>query len=86
MRRWAGEGDGYVRVSGPCTANYHVVRETRWPAVLLEVGFITNAGDNQVFDGRFDELVEGIAAAILGVVSPGKAGAKACESCGRLLA
>lgn len=75
---------GY-RDRGVKTANFHVLRETRSPAVLLEVGFITNAGDNQVFDGRFDELAQGIAAAILGVVKPG-AGAKACENCGRLLA
>ena len=75
---------GY-RDRGVKTANFHVLRETRSPAVLLEVGFITNAGDNQVFDGRFYELAQGIAAAILGVVKPG-AGAKACENCGRLLA
>jgi len=75
---------GY-RDRGVKTANYHVLRETRSPAVLVEVGFITNSGDNQLFDGRFDDLVEAIAAAILGVVHP-NAGVKTCVSCGRLLA
>jgi len=74
------------RDRGVKTANFHVLRETRSPAVLLEVGFITNAKDNLLFDNNFNELTQAIAAAILGVVSPAKLGEKQCTTCGRLLA
>jgi len=57
------------RDRGVKTANYHVLRETHSPAVLLEVGFITNANDNNLFDKRFDELARRIAKAIVGVKS-----------------
>lgn len=46
-------------------ANFHVLRETRSPAVLIEVGFIDNTKDNELFDRKFDEIVEGITTAIL---------------------
>ena len=46
-------------------ANFHVLRETRSPAVLIEVGFIDNSKDNQIFDSKFSEIVEGITRAIL---------------------
>ncbi len=50
---------------GVKAANFHVLRETKAPAVLVEVGFIDNTGDNQLFDGKRDEIVAGIAKAIL---------------------
>ena len=34
------------------------------PSLLLEVGFITNTGDNQVFDEKLDETAEAIAETI----------------------
>lgn len=46
-------------------ANFHVLRETYAPAVLLEVGFIDNSGDNKIFDSRFDDIVEAIAEGII---------------------
>lgn len=46
-------------------ANFHVLRETRSPAVLIEVGFIDNTKDNQIFDSKFSEIVEAITRAIL---------------------
>ena len=50
---------------GVKAANFHVLRETKAPAVLVEVGFIDNTGDNQLFDSKRDEIVAAIAGAIL---------------------
>ncbi len=46
-------------------ANFHVLRETKAPAVLVEIGFIDNTKDNQLFDSKLDEIVTGISKAIL---------------------
>ena len=46
-------------------ANFHVLRETKSPAVLVEVGFIDNTKDNELFDTKFNEIVEAITKAIL---------------------
>lgn len=46
-------------------ANFHVLRETKAPAVLIEIGFIDNTADNQLFDRKRKQIVEGIARAIL---------------------
>lgn len=46
-------------------ANFHVLRETKSPAVLIEVGFIDNTKDNEFFDSKFDKIVEAITKAIL---------------------
>lgn len=45
--------------------NFHVLRETKAPAVLIEIGFIDNTGDNNLFDSRRSEIVKGITKAIL---------------------
>ncbi len=46
-------------------ANFHVLRETKAPAILIEVGFLDNTKDNQLFDSKFDEIVKGISKAVL---------------------
>lgn len=46
-------------------ANFHVLRETKSPAVLIEVGFIDNTKDNRIFDSKLSEIVEAITRAIL---------------------
>lgn len=46
-------------------ANFHVLRETKAPAVLIEIGFIDNTKDNELFDTKFSEITEGITKAIL---------------------
>ncbi|HZJ98487.1 MAG TPA: N-acetylmuramoyl-L-alanine amidase [Tissierellaceae bacterium] len=46
-------------------ANFHVLRETNSPAVLIEVGFIDNTKDNGIFDAKFNEIVKAITTAIL---------------------
>ncbi len=50
---------------GVKAANFHVLRETKAPAVLVEVGFIDNTEDNQLFDGKRGEIVAVITGAIL---------------------
>ncbi|WCF06150.1 N-acetylmuramoyl-L-alanine amidase family protein [Paenibacillus thiaminolyticus] len=41
-------------------ANHHVTRETKMPAILLEVGFLTNAAEEaQLFDEQFQQRVAG---------------------------
>lgn len=46
-------------------ANFHVLRETKAPAVLVEIGFIDNTKDNQIFDSKFNDIATGISKAIL---------------------
>lgn len=55
---------GFVN-RGVKTANYHVLRETRCPAVLIEVGFIDNSLDNNIFDCKRNEIIREIVKAIL---------------------
>lgn len=45
--------------------NFSVLRFTAAPAQLLEMGFITNPVDNQMFDQKFDEYADAIARGIL---------------------
>jgi len=46
-------------------ANFHVLRETKAPAVLIEIGFIDNSRDNALFDAKRGEIVKAISGAIL---------------------
>lgn len=46
-------------------ANYHVLRETKAPAILIEIGFIDNSEDNILFDEKRNEIIKAIAKAIL---------------------
>ncbi len=41
-----------------------VLRRTNMPAVLLEVGFINSAKDNQLFDEKFSEITNAIATGV----------------------
>ena len=49
---------------GVKTGNLSVLRETNAPALLLELGFISNDRDNQLFDSRFDAYADTIAASL----------------------
>ncbi|WP_407935016.1 MULTISPECIES: N-acetylmuramoyl-L-alanine amidase family protein [Clostridium] len=49
-------------------ANFHVLRETKSPAVLVEIGFIDNTGDNNLFNSKRSEIIKAISKAILSVV------------------
>ena len=45
--------------------NFHVLRETRCAAALVELGFIDNSMDNKLFDDRFESYSVAIAKGIL---------------------
>lgn len=42
-------------------SNFHVLRETKNSAVLIEVGFIDNSSDNNLFDSKFEAIAQSIA-------------------------
>lgn len=46
-------------------ADYHVLRKTKAPAVLIEIGFIDNSEDNNLFDSKKNEIIKAISKAIL---------------------
>lgn len=46
-------------------ANYHVLRKTKAPAVLIEMGFIDNSKDNNLFDSKKNKIIKAISKAIL---------------------
>lgn len=67
------------RNRGVKESSFYVLKNTRAPALLLEVGFIDNSTDNQLFDTQFDAIVDAIANAILPTVNK----ATTCPSCGQ---
>ena len=72
------------RNRGVKEAEFYVLKHTRVPTLLLEVGFIDNSNDNQLFDSKFEEIVEGIAQAILEVAGDGVVKkVNTCPSCGQ---
>lgn len=56
------------RNRGVKRGNFYVLRGTRAPAVLVEIGFIDHSGDNTLFDQQREELAEALAGAIVSVV------------------
>lgn len=38
--------------------NLAVLNQTSMPALLFEIGFIDNTGDNKIFDSKFDDIVD----------------------------
>ena len=46
-------------------ADYHVLRETKAPAVLIEIGFIDNSSDNALFDSKRNGIIKALAKTIL---------------------
>ncbi|MGE5417437.1 MAG: N-acetylmuramoyl-L-alanine amidase family protein [Acidobacteriota bacterium] len=50
---------------GVKTANFYVLKATKAPAILLEIGFIDNGQDNALFDTKRVEIVKAISGAIL---------------------
>ena len=51
--------NGFVN-RGIKISNFHVLRETKAPAILIEVGFIDNSSDNSIFDENFEKIAQAI--------------------------
>lgn len=65
------------RDRGVKEAHFYVLKNTRTPALLLEVGFINNSADNQLFDDQFNIIVDEIVNAIV----PTSKKADTCPTC-----
>ena len=59
------EAVGFVNLGVKERPGLVVLRRTRMPAVLVEVGFINSDTDNMLFDDNFDDIALGIAEGIL---------------------
>ena len=55
------EGVGFRNINVEARPNLAVLRRTKMPAILVEVGFIDSAEDNKLFDTRLDEIAQAIA-------------------------
>lgn len=53
------QATGYYN-RGVKEADFHVLRETKCSAILIECGFISNLNDNNVFDSKFNEIAKSI--------------------------
>lgn len=56
---------GFVNLGVKERPNLVVLRRTKMPAVLVEVGFINSDVDNNLFDANFDDIASAIADGIL---------------------
>ena len=56
---------GFVNLGVQARPNLVVLRRTKMPAVLVEVGFINSDVDNQLFDANFSDIAQAIANGIL---------------------
>lgn len=53
---------------GVKVSNFYVLRKTKCPAILIEVGFIDSDEDNKIFDQKFEEIAQAITKACLSQV------------------
>ena len=56
---------GFVNLGVKARLNLVVLKRTKMPAVLVEVGFLNSNTDNQLFDENFDDIALAIADGIL---------------------
>lgn len=61
---------GFVNLGVKARPNLVVLRRTRMPAVLVEVGFINSDTDNQLLDENFEDIAEAIARGIIETIQP----------------
>lgn len=62
------EGIGFVNLGVHARPNLVVLRKTKMPAVLVEVGFINSETDNILFDNNFQDIALAIAEGILDTI------------------
>ena len=55
------------RNRGVKSSNFYVLRKTKMPGLLIEVGFIDNSGDNRIFDENRQMIIDRISKAIISV-------------------
>lgn len=68
------EDAGFKNLGVDERKNLVVLKRTKMPAVLVEVGFINNDKDNYLFDEEFDSIAQAIADGILESIPSGKPG------------
>ncbi len=56
---------GFVNLGVKARPNLVVLRRTRMPAILVEVGFINSDADNELVDSNFNDIAQAIATGIL---------------------
>lgn len=64
---------GFVNLGVKARPNLVVLKRTKMPAVLVEVGFINSDTDNQLFDDNFEDIARAIADGILDTLKVGDA-------------
>lgn len=69
---------------GVKTANFYVLKHTKAPALLLEIGFIDNSNDNRLFDAQFYTIVNSVAQAILTHAQTNNV-ANSCSTCNKTI-
>lgn len=68
------EDAGFKNLGVDERKNLVVLKRTKMPAVLVEVGFINNDKDNYLFDEEFDSIAQAIAYGILESIPSGRPG------------
>lgn len=68
------EDAGFKNLGVDERKNLVVLKRTKMPAVLVEVGFINNDKDNYLFDEEFDSIAQAIADGILESIPSGSPG------------
>ena len=68
------EDAGFKNLGVDERKNLVVLKRTKMPAVLVEVGFINNDKDNYLFDEEFDSIAQAIADGILESIPSGRPG------------
>lgn len=68
------EDAGFKNLGVDERKNLVVLKHTKMPAVLVEVGFINNDKDNYLFDEEFDSIAQAIADGILESIPSGRPG------------
>lgn len=56
---------GFKNLGVNVNKNLTVLRKTKMPAILLDVGFVNTDEDNKAFDEKFDDIVNAITNAII---------------------
>ena len=56
---------GFKDLGVKARPNLVVLRRTKMPAILVEVGFINSDSDNTIFDKNFNDIAQAIADGIL---------------------